>query len=874
MEVLQVSHRGMSQRTFLITLAVLAQLTGDPHPGVAAAYQDHHPRLLFTRAELPALYQKVRDGGPDDTAYAFIRHLATDVYPGETLVELLDPSYGIQLCPNLGVAAFLESPEDNTAKQIGRRIVMEVADLFNPDNDEFFTSIRLEILVFGYDMFFEDAPEVERSLIVDEIATYVDTIMTSRRYERRLYRPFLSNVSTMIAASLGLAAIALAGEVPAARTEALLDRADLYVDTWMQYQVDPDGSYKEGAMYAGWSLRHLAPYFWARKRYDGYDYAERQPIRRLEQWIAFALLPEAGAKVNNINQTAYLNRPLSRFNTYFEWAQTAWSSRLSAWLWRRLVGPPYGFDAGEQADKVATVLWHRDLTPQPPGEVLPHNVLWKDRGLYYFRTGWPTGESSDDVVFSFLSGKFHGGHSQEDQNSFTLYGYGCKFAVDNGFEKTAALSDAHNMIFIDGKGQHNSGSSVGTDGNMREHLLSSFADYLFGDATQAYTTYSEFNRPGVPFPEDDWSYGYKNANPVNFAYRRWIVVHDPDTPPYFVLIDDIEKDDGEHTYEWRMHTADTNDIDSQANPIQIGNGDGVMDVHVLNPLASARTVRVEPYDNMNVDPNTNVIVVSQVHSSPNFSLLLVPRGSAAAPPVVTPETAPWGLAAHVTWPGGEDLVLINRSGGEVTWSVGGAGAVAENRTAATDTIKTDGELVVLRLSDNDPRRWIITNATYFDLGPRRIASIDDGPASLALAGDALYVSHRTASVTVYGPEVTRVYAGGLPVSFRKNDDIITRRPFDSRIPDPGIGLHVFPNPFNPETRILVSVDVVSWIEVDVYDVAGRRVKQLWRGDVYPGSITIIWNGVRSGGARAAAGVYFIRATGPQSAATARAVLIK
>ena len=129
-------------------------------------------------------------------------------------------------------------------------------------------------------------------------------------------------------------------------------------------------------MYAGWSLRNLVYYFSARKQYDGYDYADKPGIRNMEKWIAFAVLPDGGAKINNVNDAAYLHFPLSRHQTYLEWAQTAWESRLSSWLWEHIAGSEFGHDSGRLADKSATVLWNQNLSPKEPGLVLPTHSLW------------------------------------------------------------------------------------------------------------------------------------------------------------------------------------------------------------------------------------------------------------------------------------------------------------------------------------------------------------------------------------------------------------------------------------------------------------------------------------------------------------------
>ena len=140
-------------------------------------YNANHPRLLFTPQELPALREKVRDGGRDDEAYVAIRDIVKSVYPTKTEAELfLDTYAAINIMPNLGLAAYLETPIDSEAIDFGRHMTLYLADTEGPDaTDVFFSSLRLRSLALGYDMFFADAPESLRTVVRDEILAYVDT---------------------------------------------------------------------------------------------------------------------------------------------------------------------------------------------------------------------------------------------------------------------------------------------------------------------------------------------------------------------------------------------------------------------------------------------------------------------------------------------------------------------------------------------------------------------------------------------------------------------------------------------------------------------------------------------------------------------------
>lgn len=65
----------------------------------------------------------------------------------------------------------------------------------------------------------------------------------------------------------------------------------------------------------------------------------------------------------------------------------------------------------------------------------------------------------------------------------------------------------------------------------------------------------------------------------------------------------------------------------------------------------------------------------------------------------------------------------------------------------------------------------------------------------------------------------------------------------------------YPNPFNPETRIVFSIPAAADIKVEVFDMLGRRVATLYQGYLNSGRHEMLWNGM-NGNSAAASGVYF------------------
>jgi hypothetical protein len=74
-------------------------------------------------------------------------------------------------------------------------------------------------------------------------------------------------------------------------------------------------------------------------------------------------------------------------------------------------------------------------------------------------------------------------------------------------------------------------------------------------------------------------------------------------------------------------------------------------------------------------------------------------------------------------------------------------------------------------------------------------------------------------------------------------------------------LTVTPNPFNPRTTITFDLAQAQAVAADIYDLAGRRVRALHRGDLGAGRQRFDWDGTDDGAVRLGAGVYLVRVSG-------------
>ena len=76
-------------------------------------------------------------------------------------------------------------------------------------------------------------------------------------------------------------------------------------------------------------------------------------------------------------------------------------------------------------------------------------------------------------------------------------------------------------------------------------------------------------------------------------------------------------------------------------------------------------------------------------------------------------------------------------------------------------------------------------------------------------------------------------------------------------PDEYILMQNYPNPFNPETTINFYLPEDNYIEVNIYNIKGEKVKTIYKGQLHSGYQSIIWDGTNDRGASLSSGIYIM-----------------
>ncbi len=85
----------------------------------------------------------------------------------------------------------------------------------------------------------------------------------------------------------------------------------------------------------------------------------------------------------------------------------------------------------------------------------------------------------------------------------------------------------------------------------------------------------------------------------------------------------------------------------------------------------------------------------------------------------------------------------------------------------------------------------------------------------------------------------------------------------------------YPNPFNPKTTLRFSLAEATKVELSIYSVSGRRVRQLASGELLNAGVhELEWDGRDGHGERASTGIYFARMKAGSDSFTRKMVLLK
>jgi uncharacterized delta-60 repeat protein len=89
-----------------------------------------------------------------------------------------------------------------------------------------------------------------------------------------------------------------------------------------------------------------------------------------------------------------------------------------------------------------------------------------------------------------------------------------------------------------------------------------------------------------------------------------------------------------------------------------------------------------------------------------------------------------------------------------------------------------------------------------------------------------------------------------------------------------VNLHASPNPFNNVTNIVLNIPTTSQGELEVYNLSGQRVRELFKGTLTTGTHQFVWNGTGNGNSALPSGIYLVSWQANGTIQTIKTILVK
>ncbi len=829
--------------------------------GIASAqdlppHAQNHPRLFFDAEGADLLMDTIEAEPERADVWSDSQLLMPFVltWPPE---DLLESYFGYRYIEELSLMSSLE--DEPLASDHARAVIDAMLwqiDEYGVEPDDFLSvlgvALRLHNLVWAWDLACWAASEDERQLIADEMLLYMAALSTDWEFTRFQHNPYVSNKGISLGAMLLLAVISLEADLPEAPEIALArEAADRYLEKGLGDLLTEGGCYREGLGYYVWSMRTLLPSWAAAERNEaGRPWSDAQLQAMLEA-MSYQMMNEGGGLFLNRNDHNSRDFIVSRHHSFLEFATSYGPDPdFARWLRRRSSGD-LGFSWGHLSDPVATLLWHVG-GPEAAPDDLPPARYFEEAGFWVYREGWPGEPTRDRFLLSLEAAEFKGGHAQEDVGQFILHAMGHGFALDNGAGRVARETEAHNLPLIRGRGQHNAGSAIGTDGTLRRFIAGPRWQVLRADMTTAYTTHSPYNDPDWPIDGSDWSWGYDGGNPMDRAWRELLLLPGgPDELPEIWLRDRLIPSNaglGE-SIQWRLHMDQDLALTSPGSGVWNATGtDGRLNMLLHSPDPEQITVSQSLFDNDNVDPDSRIFMLDLEEDRADFLWQWTPlRPGEAAPAAVTDRFAA-GLRSISSRNGRERKLLIAH--GDEVFATG------------TDTLQGDWGLI--EREGAALRHLLVEGRRLVEDG--RLLTALNGRGTAGWEGDTLRVSAGVRSFRVWAPGAVAVLQGGEPVYFDHEGDYVIGPLPEAPVDPPTriVLLPPWPNPGRAPLSFRLLLPEAGRVVLSIYDPGGRRQRSLV-ATLSAGEPELVWDGLNDSGKAVAAGLYLARVEyGPQS----------
>jgi len=516
---------------FYTSGARLSTVRGDPWSKVKPG---EHPRLQFDREEIAKIQQAIASDSDHPVRYYYDGLLAAAENQAERPSSLNGPRASAQALHEVAIAYALTGKKEYAHRGIDYLERLSRRDFGRNPVSVLGNGEYLDCMAWGYDVLYDQLTEAQRQAVRDRLDLEAHWMWVQMRTLSKdtihgwWASDHANNWQAVAAGGLGMAALSLLGE--SSDAEMWLEEAIAQMKMLLNHGFDSDGAYFESPMYHKYTMNYLTPFANAllrAGRENLFEYRDRV-LQKTCIYNLYMMEPTRDhfAPFNDGYRLA--GRPpqaLHPAGAYFARLASVYRDGLLRWLFDSMFGterrfPVWNFQHGHPD----AVIWYDDTVPVENPDTSPRLALaryWPEHGRVTLRTGW---SDPDGILLAMECGEY-GSHGHADQGSFIITAYGEHLVDDTGYGGWEATAEAHSVALIDGEGQRKGGML----GAINDFIHTEAMDYFEADSTKAYST---------------------NDSPVQMVKRHVLFMR----PGYFVIVDELRKDDQPHQYEWLLHS--------------------------------------------------------------------------------------------------------------------------------------------------------------------------------------------------------------------------------------------------------------------------------------------------------------------------------
>lgn len=762
----------------LLPLLAASPALGATHPGLLYGPSDVTTLRSQAATTHAAIYASLK-GGADEFLNSSVDANATVHFSNGSTFDIGDlREMGDAVASYSFVAVVSNDPKYFT---LAHTWLMNVVGFGNFDLDATHDLVQAHLLAgvaVAYDLLWPQLTVAERTQIQGVLASNADALMAAGNDSIWWADEFMMNHNWINHAAVGLAALALQGEVDPATDAAWLTFATVNQQKVNQtVSLIHDGTWHEGFGYRSYGLSWDLPFVMAMWRQGtdvgdlglsaGYG-AARVHLALPEQPYATIMPHGDFSSYDRTEALPALRWAASRYGDTVAQAEADdWSRRIT----RTGYGP-------ETMTEMFEFLAYDPQVASADLGAQPLDWFGDDLQAAVFRSGFGTGST----VFALKSGAYGGmanfarmkvngapggsfnfSHDHADDNGFYLYGNGSWLAPEavgyfighsDSPGPQANKTVFHNALTVDGEGE------------LGEGIRNA------GDEASGYTWF--FDRVGgIPMHASSDHFGYARADGSKlfrsglgmsrwdrhalFVDRKWVVIRD------------VVQSAFSHDYHWVCHFMDGVSYDGSKWLHGIGKNGQSLGVALIAPASPKVAVSQQvPVHVADFNPSGSVYAaeVSAAQAAPgvNFLTALVPVAEsswASRPQVAALDPAHPDWALQLSTQAGIEIVLFNDAEGQ-TRSVQGygltglAGVVEYAGSAPTRVMMTRGTTV------QDASRVLLEDTLADDF--LEADGLDE--ATVTLSGSGLHQPR------IWAPNATKLMFQGAEVPFTREGDTI------------------------------------------------------------------------------------------------------